>query len=425
MRLGIYTNRFPYPPVGGIPRYLHDLCLALVAEGNEVQFVMPNLLANGPDNASDVTSQATIEEALSRNLSKSTLRPEDLLSNDIVLKRSNWRLNSLWSGRIQSVRGLRPSLAAEIFNNLDIAIFAGSPYLLFSEPDIREVLHRMTVPAIFVLLFPLREIEFYLGRKVRDLVANRLSVCANASSCLVVPSQYVKSEVQRHCEVTVRVLHIPHCLFQEKPRTKELVTKSDGGTNGIAITRMGDLALHKNTDTLVDAWGLVRSKNSRADLRIIGSVGGPQALSDPFAKQEGVAFVGNVSEEVKARMLSQSRVFISTSSIEAFGISILEALVAGVPVVAMRAAAIPEMISDGGNGFLLNPVVSHRDIAGTQVGQWRPDANELAERILRILTDDTLHETMQRNALKSALRFDTSTILAKHLSVFEALLQNT
>jgi glycosyltransferase involved in cell wall biosynthesis len=67
---------------------------------------------------------------------------------------------------------------------------------------------------------------------------------------------------------------------------------------------------------------------------------------------------------------------------EGFGIPLIEAMAAGVPVVATRTGAIPEMVRDQETGFL--------------VGKSDPDA--LAERILRLLYDDNLREKMGRAA---------------------------
>jgi glycosyltransferase involved in cell wall biosynthesis len=67
---------------------------------------------------------------------------------------------------------------------------------------------------------------------------------------------------------------------------------------------------------------------------------------------------------------------------EGFGIPPVEAMAAGVPVVASRSGAIPELVKDNETGFLVS----------------KNDPRALAERILKLLQDDNLREKMGRAA---------------------------
>ncbi len=67
---------------------------------------------------------------------------------------------------------------------------------------------------------------------------------------------------------------------------------------------------------------------------------------------------------------------------EGFGIPPVEAMAAGVPVVATRSGAIPEMVKDKQTGFLVS----------------KNDPRALAESILKLLQDDNLREKMGRAA---------------------------
>jgi glycosyltransferase involved in cell wall biosynthesis len=69
---------------------------------------------------------------------------------------------------------------------------------------------------------------------------------------------------------------------------------------------------------------------------------------------------------------------------------VVEALACGTPVVATAAGGIPELFEDGSPGFL------------TPAG----DAEMMAGRIVQILKDDDLRQSMSRRAVLSARRFD-------------------
>jgi glycosyltransferase involved in cell wall biosynthesis len=78
-----------------------------------------------------------------------------------------------------------------------------------------------------------------------------------------------------------------------------------------------------------------------------------------------------------------SDVFVCPSRLEGFGLTVLEAMAAGRPIVASNVGAIPELIHDNENGFLVaaeNP-------------------NDMAESILRILGDPHLRNRFSRNNL--------------------------
>jgi glycosyltransferase involved in cell wall biosynthesis len=75
---------------------------------------------------------------------------------------------------------------------------------------------------------------------------------------------------------------------------------------------------------------------------------------------ETVNLLGDVSRDRLAEEYVSADIFCLPSVQESFGIVFLEAMAAGLPVVACRAAAIPEVVEDGVTGLLVPP----RDPAG-------------------------------------------------------------
>ena len=89
---------------------------------------------------------------------------------------------------------------------------------------------------------------------------------------------------------------------------------------------------------------------------------------------EVVRFVGFVPEAEKVAYYNLADVFVLPSHMEGFGLSAAEAMACGKPVVASRAGALPEVVSDGVTGLLCDP--------GTP--------GEFAEAIVRLLGDRQL-----------------------------------
>jgi glycosyltransferase involved in cell wall biosynthesis len=122
----------------------------------------------------------------------------------------------------------------------------------------------------------------------------------------------------------------------------------------------------KGLDTLVDAFIQLCRRNRVPGLRLeIGGGCGP--TDEPFVEDlrrrlathsllERVGFHPNLDREAKIAFLRTLTVFsVPARSGEAFGLYLLEALAAGVPVVQPNTAAFPEIVADTGGGVLYEP----------------------------------------------------------------------
>ena len=90
-----------------------------------------------------------------------------------------------------------------------------------------------------------------------------------------------------------------------------------------------------------------------------------------------VRFLGYQSQGQVRELLRQADVFVMGSFAEGLPVVLMEAMAAGVPVVATRIAGIPELVDDGQNGFLVPP--GDPAVAATAVRQLLEDA-ELRNR---------------------------------------------
>ena len=86
------------------------------------------------------------------------------------------------------------------------------------------------------------------------------------------------------------------------------------------------------------------------------------------------------------RLLPLAHVLLMPSELESFGLAALEAMACGVPPVATRVGGVPELITDGADGYL------------EAVG----DVDAQAARVTALLTDEKLHRTLARAARRTA-----------------------
>jgi glycosyltransferase involved in cell wall biosynthesis len=118
----------------------------------------------------------------------------------------------------------------------------------------------------------------------------------------------------------------------------------------------------KNIELLLDAWPLVVQRRPDARLTIAGE-GTPayvRGLKNASGlESKSVRFVGHASTAAKSELLSGASVFVLPSFHENFGIAVLEALAAGVPVVITAEVQLSRFVSDHSLGFIAERSTLH------------------------------------------------------------------
>jgi len=126
----------------------------------------------------------------------------------------------------------------------------------------------------------------------------------------------------------------------------------DGAPLALAI---GRLIAQKDHATLLRAFALVHERLPDARLAILGD--GPlRSETGALVERLGLADVVVLPGRLETRdWLERADVFVHSSRWEGFGIVLLEAMLAGLPVAATRVSAVPEIVADGETGVLVEP----------------------------------------------------------------------
>ncbi len=173
------------------------------------------------------------------------------------------------------------------------------------------------------------------------------------------------------------------------------------------VLAVGRLIEQKDHATLLAAFALARQSHPDARLAILGW--GPlEASIRERARRLGLEQSVLVLGRVEPRdWLERADVFAHTSRWEGFGIVLLEAMLASLPVVATRVSAVPEIVVDGETG-LLAP-------AG--------DASALAAGISELLDGPERRHAFGVAGLRRAREhFSVATMTERTLSVYERAL---
>jgi glycosyltransferase involved in cell wall biosynthesis len=127
--------------------------------------------------------------------------------------------------------------------------------------------------------------------------------------------------------------------------------------DGERVLYLGVLKEAKGVYELIEAWSDVLARHPTAQLTLAGSgeIERVRRAADDHGVARSVATPGWTSGEGKAALLGSASVFVLPSHFEALPMAVLEAMAAGLPVVATRVGGIPDVIVDGCEGLLVEP----------------------------------------------------------------------
>jgi glycosyltransferase involved in cell wall biosynthesis len=178
---------------------------------------------------------------------------------------------------------------------------------------------------------------------------------ARKADAVVTPSVYTKDLVVSRLGVPPERVYA--CPFGA-PQWQNLGRQPNTPLDGYFLF-VGTLVPRKNVATLLDAYARVRSLRPDAPRLLIA--GAPTPDSEPWLRRlherplaGHVDHVGYVHETERERLYAGARALIMPSLDEGFGVPALEAMAAGVPVIASNRGALPEVVGDAGT--LLDPL---------------------------------------------------------------------
>jgi glycosyltransferase involved in cell wall biosynthesis len=174
-------------------------------------------------------------------------------------------------------------------------------------------------------------------------------VHVNRAARVVATSQYSAVQAREFYGLRVTPAVVPELI--DLAEWRRLLEAEPAAPNSrFTVLFVGRFYLRKRVDVLLRAAARLREKIPQLEVRLVGA--GPcdsplRMLAAQLKLDANVTFLGDVS---RAQLIAEYRgadVFCLPSVQEGFGIVLLEAMAAGKPIVASRAAAIPEVVPDG------------------------------------------------------------------------------
>lgn len=161
----------------------------------------------------------------------------------------------------------------------------------------------------------------------------------------------------------------------------------------------------KNLPGLLQAYRRLRDEYQRDELLVLAGANGwlweeVYETVNRLNLDDHVAFLGRVPSQDLVYLYNAARLLVHPSFYEGFGLTPLEAMTCGTPVIVSNTSALPEVVSDA--GVLINP----HDIDGLTVAMWR------------VLTEAELRQDLICKGLKRARQFSWENAARKTLGVY-------
>ncbi|HYO91459.1 MAG TPA: glycosyltransferase family 4 protein [Pyrinomonadaceae bacterium] len=162
-----------------------------------------------------------------------------------------------------------------------------------------------------------------------------------------------------------------------------------------------------NVGCVLRAFALVQQRFPDARLTVAGD-GSQRAELEKLARDlnlRHVEFTGLIAPDKMVELYDAADIFLNGSEVDNMPLSLLEAFAAGLPVVTTNAGGIPYIVADEETGFVI-PMGDHA---------------AMAERAIRLLTDNELALKMTKRAREECARYSWAAVRNKWLGVYQAL----
>ncbi|MEO0404189.1 MAG: glycosyltransferase family 1 protein, partial [Bacteroidota bacterium] len=235
----------------------------------------------------------------------------------------------------------------------------------------------------------------WLPPKIASYLKDRFPKFADKSSEVITVSEYSKDDIVSLYGVPKEQVHVvynaPSKSFFEVENDQQEEIRKEYGQERPYFLYVGTFHPRKNMEGLVRAFQNYVDQGGGMDLVLVGeSLWGndPWMTQIPSEVQDRIHLKGRLAQSDLTKITAAATCLCYVPFFEGFGLPIVEAFQAGVPVIASNTTSIPEVVEDA--GLLVDP----------------RDENQIAGAMIRLENDDILREELIEKGKKRAKEFD-------------------
>ena len=210
-------------------------------------------------------------------------------------------------------------------------------------------------------------------------------------------------------EVLIKETHHKKIVVIPSFFTRDYFRKIEKNPNSILFVGRLEVA-HKGTDLLIKALYYVKDKIPTIKLYIVGNGSSSNYLKElvtEYGLEDNVIFCSYVNENQLAEMYSKTEILAMPSLREGMPMVLLEAMSAGLPVVAFDIDCIAEALENGKYGILVK----------------KGDVEGLADQIIKLLKNDELREHYSKMSLERSKKYTLANVVRDIEDVYSELIE--
>ncbi len=233
-----------------------------------------------------------------------------------------------------------------------------------------------------------------------------------ASRQIITPSKWVKNQLLKRFPVSPQKITITYEGINSSFRPKNII-----GPSGMArsftvkkpfIVYTGSLYPHKNVAVVIKALRKInRTAKTKVSLVLVSArsifTDQVRQLAYDLDQESFVKFAGFLEDAALARLYREASALIHPSLSEGFGLTGLEAMAVGLPVIASTSGSLPEIYAEAALYF--NP----------------KNEQELAQKILQIISQTKLRQTLISAGEKQVQKYSWKTMAEQTLALYEEM----
>jgi glycosyltransferase involved in cell wall biosynthesis len=217
-------------------------------------------------------------------------------------------------------------------------------------------------------------------------------------------SETSKKDIKKY--VNNKIVVIPNGINIEEYKSIYKVRNNKESTKSVLF--IGRLVFYKNVQTIIKAFKIVLKSLPEYKLIIIGD--GPYKTNlekMTVNYTDKIIFKGRISDKLKHKYISESSLLLMPSTVEGFGIVVLEAYSYKKPVISSNIMPLPEIVINGITGYNVNPY----------------DHKEWANKIIDLINNQEKNKRMGLKGHKMVLKNYTITRTVDKLeSIYKSLI---
>jgi len=277
------------------------------------------------------------------------------------------------------------------------ALFIMKKKGLLKSPTIRTVHH----------------IDAFRSKELLDFQEMAVKYCDHK----IVVSKYWQRYLKNKLNIDAHLVYnaVETDFFNPGVDGKAIREKHELGDRPIVLF-VGGLEPRKGLEYLLMAIALVQKKIPEVQLIVVGkgaftSHPGEKTFFNVLIKrldlEDNVEFVYNIKDVELAKYYAACDVFALPSRMEGWGLSLMEAMATGKPVVSTNVGGIPELVENKVNGYLCNP----------------GDVTTLSKKIIYLLKNEDVAKEMGKMGLKKARSYSWEKTAKRVKNIYERIME--